>query len=163
MDILFQINLDDKEIAIIKKDLNVKPFQACKIGGPPPSYQIYRESTSKLYLPRYYAIEKYGKFKDNKLSKGINIDIPFKGNLFDYQINIIQIKLLDFVGISGGGLLDVEPGKGKTVMALNIISKLSVKTLVVFIKVFFLINGKNELNNSYETHGLFNSRSNVRL
>jgi hypothetical protein len=28
------------------------------------------------------------------------------------------------VGESGGGLLDVEPGKGKTVMALNIISKL---------------------------------------
>ena len=27
---------------------------------------------------------------------------------------------------SGGGLLDVEPGKGKTVMALNIISKLKV-------------------------------------
>ena len=137
-------DLDDKEIAIIKKDLNVKPFQACKIGGPPPSYPIYRESTSKLYLPRYYAIEKYGKFKDNKLSKGINIDIPFKGNLFDYQINIVN-KFIDFVGISGGGLLDVEPGKGKTVMALNIISKLSVKTLVVVHKSFLLNQWKERI------------------
>ena len=38
---------------------------------------------------------------------------------------------------SGGGLLDVEPGKGKTVMALNIISKLNVKPLLLSTKFPF--------------------------
>ena len=117
--------LDNTSIVQIKKDMNVKPFQACKIGGPVPSYPIYRESTSKYYLPRYYGIETFGKVAKNVLPKGICINTPFKGDLFEYQINIVN-KYIDFVGDSGGGLLDVEPGKGKTVMALNIISKLGV-------------------------------------
>ena len=40
--------------------------------------------------------------------------------------------------MGGGGLLDVDPGKGKTVMALNIISRLRMKTLVIVHKSFLL-------------------------
>jgi superfamily II DNA or RNA helicase len=40
--------------------------------------------------------------------------------------------------MGGGGLLDVDPGKGKTVMALNVIARLRVKTLVVVHKSFLL-------------------------
>ena len=58
--------------------------------------------------------------------------------------NIIQ-KHIDFVGNSGGGLLDVEPGKGKTVMGLNIISKIK-KTLVVVHKSFLLNQWKERIN-----------------
>jgi superfamily II DNA or RNA helicase len=39
---------------------------------------------------------------------------------------------------SGGGLLDVDPGKGKTVMGLYIIAKLKKKTLVIVHKSFLL-------------------------
>ena len=87
------------------------------------SFPIYRESNNKFYLPRYYGIEKFGAANKNLNSQGLSINIEFNGNLFPYQENIIQ-KYVDFVGKSGGGLLDVEPGKGKTVMGLNIISKL---------------------------------------
>jgi len=136
--------LDNTSIVQIKKDMNVKPYQACKIGGPVSSYPIYRESTSKYYLPRYYGIEKFGNVNKNVLSKGISIDTPFEGDLFEYQVNIVN-KFIDFVGDSGGGLLDVEPGKGKTVMALNIISKLGVKTLVVVHKSFLLNQWKERI------------------
>jgi superfamily II DNA or RNA helicase len=47
-------------------------------------------------------------------------------------------KYIKHVGVSGGGLLDVDPGKGKTVMALNIISKLQKSTLVIVHKSFLL-------------------------
>ena len=50
------------------------------------------------------------------------------------------------MGSSGGGLLDVEPGKGKTVMALNIISKLKTKTLVVVHKTFLLNQWKERIS-----------------
>ena len=49
-----------------------------------------------------------------------------------------KVSFLNFVKDSGGGLLDVDPGKGKTVMALYIISKLKKKTLVIVHKSFLL-------------------------
>jgi superfamily II DNA or RNA helicase len=42
------------------------------------------------------------------------------------------------VGAGGGGLLDVDPGKGKTVMALYILAQLRRKTLVVVHKSFLM-------------------------
>jgi superfamily II DNA or RNA helicase len=71
------------------------------------------------------------------LSKGETINLTFKGELFDFQKEIV-LKYITSVGESGGGLLDVEPGKGKTVMALNIISKIKKKTLVVVHKSFLM-------------------------
>ena len=47
-------------------------------------------------------------------------------------------KYINFVKESGGGLLDVDPGKGKTVMGLYIIAKLKKKTLVIVHKSFLL-------------------------
>lgn len=108
------------------------------------SYPIYRESTSKIYLPRYYGIDNYGIPNNNLLQKGETINCIFQGSLFDYQLNIVQ-KYIDHVGESGGGLLDVEPGKGKTVMALYIISKLAKKTLVVVHKSFLLNQWKERI------------------
>ena len=108
-------------------------------------YPIYRESTHKMYLPRYYGLEQLGPCKKNVLSKGHPIDLSFKGDLFPYQHNIVD-KFITHVGESGGGLLDVEPGKGKTVMGLNILSKLKKKTLVVVHKTFLLNQWKERIS-----------------
>jgi superfamily II DNA or RNA helicase len=132
---IFKNNLTKEQIKKIKQDLNVKPFTSHGFGND-VTYPIYRESERKFYLPRYYGTEEYGP-PEIKLSKGLDIDLEFKGNLFDYQHNIID-KYIEHVGESGGGLLDVEPGKGKTVMALNIISRLKKKTLVIVHKSFLM-------------------------
>ena len=124
-----------KDSYTIRNELNVKPYSTHL--GNSTSYPIYRESNTKLYLPRYYGIEKLGMYSTNVLSKGDTIDLSFSGDLFDYQHKIID-KYIQHVGDSGGGLLDVEPGKGKTVMALNIISKLKKKTLVIVHKSFLM-------------------------
>jgi len=128
-----------------RTELTVKPNQ--NINGYMSSiqYPIYRESTHKMYLPRYYGIEKLGVCEKNTLSKGRCIDLSFQGTLFEYQEHIIQ-KYIDHVKDSGGGLLDVEPGKGKTVMGLNIISKLKTKTLVVVHKSFLLNQWKERIS-----------------
>lgn len=118
----------------IRSELNVQPESNQSFETK--EYPIYRESEQKMYLPRYYGLKTIGPF-DNKLSTGLNISLKFEGTLFDYQNNIID-KYIKHVGASGGGLLDVEPGKGKTVMALNIISKLQKKTLVIVHKSFLM-------------------------
>jgi superfamily II DNA or RNA helicase len=131
---IFKSQYNELMLNDIRKELNVKPIT--KQSFETKEYPIYRESNTKLYLPRYYGLSKLGEFK-NMLSQGEDINITFEGNLFDYQHNIIN-KYINFVGKSGGGLLDVEPGKGKTVMALNIISKLKKKTLVIVHKSFLM-------------------------
>ena len=130
---IFKSSYTTKELTAIRNDMNVKPYSP---HSPTTEYPIYRESDTKMYLPRYYGLEHIGSY-ENKLSKGFPINIEFKGDLFDYQHIIIQ-KYIDHVKDSGGGLLDVEPGKGKTVMALNIISKLKCKTLVIVHKTFLM-------------------------
>jgi superfamily II DNA or RNA helicase len=130
---LFKDDINSSQIKKIRDELTVKPFST---RGQEVSYPIFRESEKKIYIPRYYGIENFGE-TENKLSKGETIHLNFKGDLFDFQKEIV-LKYLTSVGESGGGLLDVEPGKGKTVMALNIISKLNKKTLVVVHKSFLM-------------------------
>jgi superfamily II DNA or RNA helicase len=130
---IYKINLNEKQRKKIYNELNVKPQLHLTHSI---EYPVYRESSTKIYIPRYYGFDNFGNY-ENKLSKGIPINIEFKGELFQYQNNIID-KYLSNVKDSGGGLLDVEPGKGKTVMALNIISKLKRKTLVVVHKTFLM-------------------------
>jgi superfamily II DNA or RNA helicase len=130
---LFKSELSALQIKTIKQDLTVKPFST---HSNESSYPVYRESETKIYVPRYYGIEHFG-IVESKCSIGNEIDLPFRGNLFDYQKDITA-KFIMNAKESGGGLLDVEPGKGKTVMALHIISQLKRKTLVVVHKTFLM-------------------------
>ena len=130
---LFKSELSALQIKKIRQDLTVKPFST---HSAEVSYPIYRESDTKLYVPRYYGIEHFG-IVPSKCSTGKEIDVPFQGNLFDYQKEI-TLKFIQTAKESGGGLLDVEPGKGKTVMGLHIISHLKRKTLVVVHKTFLM-------------------------
>ena len=132
---IYKNQLDNKELKNIRKELNVRPFIPNSIIQV-ESYPIYRESHEKIYLPRYYGIENFGLPNEVRIHKGKSINTNFTGNLFDYQENIVN-KYLNHVK-DRGGLLDVDPGKGKTVMALYILSKLKVKTLVIVHKTFLL-------------------------
>jgi superfamily II DNA or RNA helicase len=117
---LYKKDINSSQIKKIRDELTVKPFST---HGQEIAYPIFRESERKIYLPRYYGMEHFG-VPENKLSSGETINLSFKGDLFDFQKEIV-LKYINSVGEGGGGLLDVEPGKGKTVMALNIISKIN--------------------------------------
>ena len=133
---LLKSSLTDKEHTFIRDELTVKAYIPKSPVQPDP-FSLYRESPNKFYVPRYFGQDNFGKFSENKLSRGDDINIEFNGDLREYQINIVN-KYINFVKDSGGGLLDVDPGKGKTVMGLYIISKLKKKTLVVVHKSFLL-------------------------
>uniref|UniRef100_A0A6C0KXH4 Helicase ATP-binding domain-containing protein n=1 Tax=viral metagenome TaxID=1070528 RepID=A0A6C0KXH4_9ZZZZ len=136
--------LTQSEMYELRKDLTVKPNSGMPGYSSNVSYPVYRESTNKMYIPRFFGIEKYGHVSKINIAKGEDININFNGSLFDYQTKIID-KYIYHVGLSGGGLLDVEPGKGKTVMALNIISKIKKKTLVIVHKTFLMNQWKERI------------------
>ena len=138
---LYKNTLALSDLTKIRNELTVKPYVP-KSMVESKAFPLYREAPKKIYIPRHYGEEHFGSLPDDqiKLPRGDIIEdqyCEFSGSLREYQINIVQ-KYLNAVKNSGGGLLDVDPGKGKTVMALNIISQLKVKTLVIVHKSFLL-------------------------
>ena len=95
----------------IRQELTVKPFVPPNSIQQPKSFQIFRESPKKLYVPRFYGINKYG-LVDTKLSEGETVNLPFVGELRDYQTKIIQ-AFMNEKNKTGCGLLEVPCGRGK--------------------------------------------------
>jgi hypothetical protein len=121
------ITKEDEEF--LRRDLFVKPVTfgpaAGGAGGPGESaYPVYRESSKKMYLPRFYGISRYGLPGESKIEPGDDISVQFTKPLRDYQDKIIG-KYIDYVNkpicldaaktqISGdGGILEVPCGRGK--------------------------------------------------
>tara|TARA_A100001015_G_scaffold37993_2_gene41821 strand:+ start:11147 stop:12655 length:1509 start_codon:yes stop_codon:yes gene_type:complete len=130
-------NLTVHEQQLIRKELMVRPFVPKTSLQKPSEFPIYRESNKKIYIPRFYGIENYGEPEACKLSKGTHINIDFNGELRDFQKPIVE-TFLKHAKRHGGGLLELHTGAGKTVIGLNILSQLGVKTLIIVHKEFLL-------------------------
>jgi len=136
--------MDAADIQSLKEDLTVGAYIP-KAPVQPPKFPIYRECSKKIYIPRFYGTKIYGIPEESRISNGapVHDSLVFSGDMREYQRVIIdkyiqQVTKPSNMGMGGGGLLDVDPGKGKTVMALNIISQLRLKTLVIVHKSFLL-------------------------
>jgi superfamily II DNA or RNA helicase len=126
----------EKALDKLKKDLTAEPVQQQGYVTQDASFPIYLESPKKIYLPRYYGIQKYGLPKSNKLTgTGIQANLKFDGSLRPYQINIADIYL-KAAREMGGGLISIGCGRGKTVIGLYIAASINLKTLVVVHKEF---------------------------
>ena len=130
-------NISAHEQSLIRKELMVLPFVPKTSLAKPNAFPIYRESKKKIYIPRFYGIDNYGEPDSVKLYEGDDINIKFNGELRDFQKPIVE-SYLKHAKTKGSGLLEIHTGGGKTIMGLNIISKLKKKTLIVVHKEFLL-------------------------
>ena len=140
----------------IRGDLTIKPYiPGAPINGIAKTFPAYRESPNKLYVPHYYGVENFGQPKEIKISDGFDINLDFKGALRDNQ-EIVVKTYIDHVtktsnlssscgggggggdGGGSGGLLELACAFGKTVLSLNIISKLKKKTFIIVHKEFLM-------------------------
>jgi len=146
---LDQLHADD--IAFLKADLYMKPLTHGPQYGAPTdevAFPVYRENTKKIYIPRFYGIERYGLPPRSEITRGKDISVEFEKPLRDYQENIIDIYMKTVKKEicssahpeeqGGGGILEVPCGRGKTVISLKIISLLKKKTLIIVHKEFLL-------------------------
>lgn len=132
-----------KELTEIKSDLTVKPYVHEEFGAAPDPYPIYLESEKKIYIPKHIGFQKFGNPDKVKLTKGIEIDVEFKGSLRDKQTPIIDAFMKsceegDMKEKSMGGIISVPCGWGKTIMALYLIGRLKRKTIIIVHKEFLL-------------------------
>lgn len=129
--------LPQKELQLIRKELNVAPYVPKTSLNKPTPFRVYKESKTKIYIPRFYGINNYGNPDKDLLSNGEKISIKFNGSLRDYQQPIVK-AFLNNAKINGSGLLEIYAGAGKTCMGLYIAAALGVKTLIVVHKEFLL-------------------------
>lgn len=138
--------LNEKQIESIQKNCVVEPKTDDRFGAKGDlKFKIYLESPERYYLPREWAIQKFGNPDTNILSEGINLSdttIEFKGTPYDYQTNIIET----YLNADRNGLICVPCGKGKTFMALNIASRLKKRFLIVVDKEFLMNQWKQEIH-----------------
>ena len=126
--------LSDAASYRIKKDLSFRPetFASKVMKVPGPEFRVWRENDKKIYVPRFYGEQQWG-VASNKLPPPTMIDVPFRGNIRDAQIPAVEAFLQ-----KGSGLLELPCGFGKTILSLNIVSRLGVKTIIVVHKEFLL-------------------------
>jgi superfamily II DNA or RNA helicase len=148
---LIKDELNSMELQKLRKELTAKPYVNKDYPGDSQPFPIYLESFRKLYLPRYYGIQKYGMPQTNNLKNGEPINIKFTKDLREVQIKIVD-KYLEVAKDIGGGLISVPCGYGKTVMALYILAQLGVKTLIVLHKEFLLNQWKERIEQFLDGH-----------
>jgi superfamily II DNA or RNA helicase len=123
---LLKSSLSPEDLDFLKTDLFLKPEIVGVSYGPPGSkdegaFPVYRENDKKLYIPRFYGIQRYGLPDTSELEPGMDIDVPFVKSLRDYQEDIVS-KYVNFVDQplsknssqrASGGILQVYTGAGK--------------------------------------------------
>jgi len=134
--------LTTDELIFLKEDLFMKPEINGAVYGSPQetAFPVFRENDKKIYIPRFYGISRYGLPPRSELSAGLDINVPFVQTLRDYQ-EVITGTYMNYVSdkpMGSGGILDIPTGRGKTVMALKIISSLGKKTLILVHKEFLM-------------------------
>ena len=134
---IYKENISVEEQQMLRKELNVKPYVPKSSLIKPQPFPVYRESKSKLYVPRFYGMEVYGEPDDVLIGEGKKINVNFKGELRPKQKPVVE-KYMKHIKTKNSGLLALHTGFGKTCLALNIISRIKLKTLIIVHKEFLL-------------------------
>lgn len=142
--VLLKKNYDENILNNIRNELTVKPKVIPGYGVEPEPFKVYLENTNKLYLPRFYGLNKVDNKILNKLSNPKRINVKFKGKLRDIQKEPIKKCLETFKNI-GGGILSLPCGFGKTCCGCYLVSKMKTKTLVIVNKGFLVDQWKERI------------------
>ena len=149
---IYKISLTPEIIDFIKKELTVSPFSINNYGDT-KTYPVYMESDKKIYVPRFWGINLFGNPKEIKISKGLNINLIFKGVLrkdpidqeliidkYLHEINFNKnLSIEENDNLNNGkssALIELKTGGGKTVLGLKILSIIQKKTIIFVNKTF---------------------------
>jgi len=129
---------DEKDLDIVKKELTVEVQNHMFDHIEPKKYTLYRENKTKLYLPKYYGLQRFGIPDRNVIGQGeTRPNMNFVGSLRDYQVEQVDAFLNACDDpIKMGGIVSIGCGGGKTVIAINIACRLKLKTLFISHKDF---------------------------
>lgn len=161
--IITKTDLSQDQIEMIENDLTIETDIDYKYKKKSTDdsniFNIYLETVSgdKFVIPRYYGISKFGipndvRFMVNEIDR---TNVEFKGTLRPKQIEVMNAILPEYCNDIdspsttlkkyGGTIITIPPGQGKTVLAINLISKLGLRSLVIVNKTFLLNQWKDRI------------------
>jgi superfamily II DNA or RNA helicase len=146
---ILKSSLSEEDQKALYEELNVKPISSGVVYNAAQDqgqFPVYRENAKKIYIPRFYGTERYGLPNRSEITEGEEINVTFPKPLRDYQDKIVDVYMKHIekkicIGSEkkgNGGILEVPCGRGKTVMALKIISLVKKKTLIIVHKEFLM-------------------------
>lgn len=127
----YQINksiLSDKQINNIKDELLLVPKLIPPFNIQEEPINLLHQTSSNIFIPRYYGVNKFGNTNVSFNSKSINI--KFNGSLNEVQQSLID-KVMNHIKTKYGGVITLPCGYGKTVIALYIAAQLKLKTVIL--------------------------------
>ena len=90
------------------------------------SFKVWSEDAEYLHLPRFYGLQNYGPAMfDDRVDGDLIQDVAFVGTLFAVQERAVETlsKTCFSSAGSGGGIVSIPCGSGKTVLAVYFITK----------------------------------------
>ena len=120
----------------IKKELTVRAVENA-VGIRPPSFKVWRAHAPQMVVPRYFALGRLGPPTADTRSRPDSANINFVGTLRSETCQDAAFAAgTKAFSETGGGVLTLPPGYGKTAMALAFAGHLKFKTLIVVHKEF---------------------------
>ena len=136
--VILKKDLSPEVLYEIKNTLTARPLVDTKyiFDETLINYPVYIETANKIYIPKSFGLNKFGKAKESTSYLGKEWDhlIEFSGTLYDYQIEPAN-KLITACRENGGGILTLPTGFGKSITTLYVLSQLSGKTLIIVNKI----------------------------
>ena len=130
---------NEETITVLKEDLTMTPNVNFSLSNTNvTSFPIYTESEKRIYIPRYYGLQKFGKPDKCTISEGeYRENMIFEGILREQQIEPVNnfIKAASDP-LKRGGIISVPCGFGKTIMSVYIACHFKRKTMFVSHKDF---------------------------
>ena len=119
-----------------RKCLTVRAEVNGDFGFPPPPFRVYRVSPKNVSIPRYYGQTKIGLSRD-KRENPEPMNVNFKGVLRESNNQPEAFKsAIETMNGTGGGVLSLPCGFGKTTVSLAIACEMKVRTMIVVHKEF---------------------------
>jgi superfamily II DNA or RNA helicase len=138
--------LSNDQLDQLRSELTVTPNVSNLLNARPPSIVLFMESSKKIYIPKWFGLQKYGLPSIYKYQSCQDITCEFEGSLRQEQIEPVE-KFLKaaYDPKQCGGIINLHCAGGKTVIAINIIAQIKKKTLIIVHKNFLLDQWKERL------------------
>lgn len=147
--VLDKSELGEEEISKLLTDLRGRPLVDDKYAVRETSFPLYINGQTKLYIPKIYGIQHYGKdnvrYNSNYIGKAWTEGIEFVGTLRDNQKEPVDVLYNELVNGSGGGILSLATGFGKTFCTLAVLAKLGRKAIIIVNKIALLKQWESEI------------------
>lgn len=146
-------SISDKELKFLKTTLVARPLQDDKytfFNKQDNSFPIYIETKNKIYIPKMFGINRYGfpeRLMPNYTGIMWNKDIKFTGNLYPIQEQAVSKLVNELKNGKTGGILSLGTGLGKSISALNALSQIQGKTLIIVNKIPLMKQWESEIKN----------------